>query len=236
MTVAPTTGTTGGVQGTALPVERGCGRRVRGGLYWECGLGPHGTPVEEFLLDPPVPPPTGLGLRARGVTPLVVDGVTHLLDWVGADSYPNTADFVEEVRRCGLSRRLPVTLDLSALSPASRLLLVHARARVVNAGEYGPFPCPTDRHVPGTDGCVGVWWEDVEGGEPCGGDNPRAVIRRLPSLAYAAWRRPHGVTPEYTAALFASFPAARLVVVAGGNGRAEAAAGRAVLPMAVVEA
>lgn len=222
--------------GTALAVERGCGRRVRGGLYWECGLGPGGTPVEDFLIDPPTPLPPGLRVSARGVTPLVADGVTHLIDWVGAEHYPNVADFVEEVRRFGLSRRLPITLDTAALTPASRLLLVHARARVVNAGRYGPFPCPTGTHAPGTDGCAGVWGEDVEGGTPRGGDDPRAVTRTRPSFRYDAWKRPDGVTPDYEPALFASFPASRLVVVAGGDGRAAAAAATAGLPTAAVSA
>ena len=233
MTMTMTTASTTGI---ALPVERGCGRRVRGGLYWECGPDPAGRPLEDFLIDPPTPLPEGLRVSARGVTPLVTGGVTHLIDWVGGAHYPNVADLVEEVRRFGLSRRLPVTLDTAALTPQSRLLLVHARALVRNAARYGPFPCPTHAHAPGTDGCAGVWWEDVEGGTPVGGDDRRAVQRTLPSLTYTAWRRPEGTDPDYLPALFASFPASRLVVVAGGDGRAAAVAARAGVPTAEVTA
>jgi len=138
------------------------------------------------------------------------------------------------VGRLGLSRRLPSTLDFAQLVPASRILLVHARARVENAQDYGPFPCPKRLHGPGTNACIGAWWEDVTGGTPVSGPDPRAVTRALPSVAYRARRAPEGVTGRYALGFFASFPASRLVVVAGGDGRARVAARRASLPVADV--
>ncbi len=38
-----------------VPLERGCGMREKGGLYACCGTSPFGKPVEEFLIDPPLP-------------------------------------------------------------------------------------------------------------------------------------------------------------------------------------
>jgi hypothetical protein len=125
----------------ADPVERGCGDREPGGVYAECGLSPHGSPLEEFLLDPPLPIPDGLDLinkpqlwqRTFPSGEPVYDVEEHpiydILMWVGAEFYPYCPDFIEEVRRYGASRRLNPNLDLSLLSQASRMILVHPRAR-----------------------------------------------------------------------------------------------------------
>lgn len=51
----------------ALPVERGCGFRERGGLYLELGLSRNGLPFDWFLLCPPQEPPEGLDLINKPV-------------------------------------------------------------------------------------------------------------------------------------------------------------------------
>jgi hypothetical protein len=97
-------------------------------------MGPGGRPVEDFLFCPP----TRLEELAKwtgelahlGVKLVQVGSVWHIFDWVGSQHYPNVADFVEEVRRFGLSRRLPKTLDFSKLTAESRIFLVHDRAWV----------------------------------------------------------------------------------------------------------
>lgn len=219
----------------AIAAPRGCGAsRTQGGVYWECGLDPEGAPIDEFLIDPPTPIPAGLTITPRGVSLIRIGGVAHVVDWVGAEHYPNVLDFVVEVGRLGLSRRLPVTLDFAQLVPASRILLVHARARVGNAHAYGLFPCPKGMHHPGTDACIGAWWEDVIGGTAVPGLDGRAVTRALPSVAYRARSAPEGVTPQHAPGIFASFPASRLAVVAGGDGRGRVVARRASIPVADV--
>lgn len=218
----------------AIPVERGCGSRKRGGLYAECGLSPWGSPLEDFLMDPPVPvDAAALGLRPIGVqlTDDPATGATHILDWVGEEHYPNVADLLEEVRRFGLSRRLARTLDLGRLDRRSRVLLVHRRAIVEDPAPYAEDwrrPCPKDlpehRDPPRlAPPCAGIWWEDVAGGEPPVQPDPedrRGVRRRMPSFAYAARRAPAGVRPGYRPGIFASFPISRLVVIADPEGGA----------------
>ncbi len=125
----------------ADPVERGCGEREPGGVYAECGLSTHGRPLEEFLLDPPLPVPEGLDVinkpqlwqRTFAAYEPMCDAdeqpIYDVLIWVGQEHYPYCPDFVEEVRRYGASRRLNPNLDLSLLSRASRMILVHPRAR-----------------------------------------------------------------------------------------------------------
>lgn len=237
----------------AISVERGCGSRVVGGVYAECGMGPGGHPLEDFIIDPPAILDSdgfaALGVSPRGVTLLEINGVYHILDWVGSENYPNVADFLEEVRRFGLSRRLPRNLDFAKLTAQSRLLLLHARAYIHNFHEYvwGGWVnikynrCPTKHPEHGLVEpplmCAGVWWQDVEGGQPSKSNSahPRLVHRKMPSFSYEAACRPEGVAPLYNTAIFASFPISRLVVIRDSEGhtheRAASNAGKAALPV-----
>lgn len=242
--------------GTAIPVERGCGRRKQGGIYGECGLHPWGSPLEAFLMDPPVPvDPAALGISPIGVT-LIDDpatDATHILDWVGEEHYPNVCDVLEEVRRFGLSRRLPRTLDYSRLDARSRILLVHRRALITDLSGYTvdwrrPCPKALAEHADPPHAaslCAGIWWEDVTGGAsvetPAGPlADPRHIRRTMPSFTYVARTTPPGVTPAYAPAIFASFPLSRLVIVRDPEGGTHAAAlaraGQASLPVDLEDA
>ena len=144
----------------ADPVERGCGERQPGGVYLETGLSPYGRPLEEFLLDPPLPVPDGIDLinkpqlwqRTFAAGEPVCDAEEHpiydMLMWVGAEFYPYCPDFIEEVRRYGASRRLNPNLDLSLLSRSSRMILVHPRARNLAWQTQTP-PATCSKDIPG---------------------------------------------------------------------------------------
>lgn len=212
----------------AIPVARGCGTRKTGGIYWTLGVGEGGVLLEEFLLDPPRP--LTMDIPPRGVTPICRknrDGkpVWHLLDWVGQRYYPNVLDFVEEVRRFGLSRRLPENVDFSKLTTESRLLLVHARAFVTNWLDFFPdryYACPCGKHHPETAPqppcCIAVWGEDIRKGKPCHDEgDPRLVERTMPSFSYLGRVPPEGVVAHYQQAVFASMPATWIEVVGGGT-------------------
>jgi hypothetical protein len=232
----------------AIPAERGCGERKSGGVYAEMGCGPDGLPLEHFIVDPPIViDPAALGLSPIGVQLVERDGVWHILDWIGSEHYPNVADFLEEVRRFGLSRRLAKTVDFSKLTERSKILVVHARAHVENFRTYADHwlgvrynRCPKElsaHNIPDApDSCAGVWWEDVEGGSPPRPttSTQRVVIRIMPAFNYVAASRPDGVTPRYRPAVFASFPITRLVVIRGEHDEHEPgqqAASRSTLPV-----
>lgn len=236
----------------AIPVRRGCGERKQGGIYGECGLSPFGRPLEDFLMDPPVAVDAAtLGLSPIGVT-LLPDGrtgATHILDWIGEDCYPNVTDMLEEIRRFGLSRRLPRTLDFARLDARSRILLVHRRALLLD-----PLPYLADQtrlcpkglpdHAPSVQPaphCAALWWEDVQGGAAVAGSaDPRLVRRSLPSFRYDARRAPDGASGRTTPAIFASFPLSRLVVIDDPEGKTHTAAleraGQAQLPVELEDA
>ena len=127
----------------AIPAPRGCGHRLPGGLYVESGLGPGGQPLDHFLIDPPLPVPAGLDLVNK---PQLLDdpttGIPHLWIWVGAEWYPYCADFIEEVRQLGASRRINHHLDLKRLVPGSRLILVHPHAlNTIWQDQRLPYTC-----------------------------------------------------------------------------------------------
>jgi hypothetical protein len=213
---------------SAQAVQRGCGTRVAGGCYAECGLSPFGRPLEEFFVDPPIRVDLhALGITPRGIHLIEQNGVWHVADWIGSQHYPNVADFIEEGRRFGFSRRCE-GIDYSRLTERSKMVLLHARAWIDNADEYLNYFCRV-RPVPGTEYdpcpcgrpdhqyknnpemCAGVWWNDVEGGDETG--DGRAVTRKMPSFTYDAFYRPAQVNPDYQTAIFLTLPITRLVVV-----------------------
>jgi hypothetical protein len=179
--------------------RRGCGDREPGGAYLCVPLSAEGSPLEAFLVDPPVPvDPRALGLSAIGVTLHQHGGATHVFDIVGREHYPAVAGFLEEARRMGISRRISRDADFARLTPASRLVLLHEHADVANAPAFPirrACPCRRPEHL--ADGfaamCARLWWD-----EPLDGAHHRLAI-------------------------FASFPIARVEVVrdpAGGRHRA----------------
>ena len=113
----------------ASAVRRGCGSRKEGGVYIECGLSPGGSPIENFLFDPPLT--IGSGIPAEWLMPhrapilFERDGAWHVVIWVGSDAYPSIWDYIEEVRVAGSSRRVSTTFDFSKLGPFSRQYFVH---------------------------------------------------------------------------------------------------------------
>lgn len=249
----------------APPVQRGCGFRMAGGVYLTMPTGPVGHPIECFLHDPCQQIEASLlGLSPIGVS-LFEDasGTTHVIDWIGSDNYPNVADFIEETRHYGVSRRVAKTLDFAKLGPGSRLFAAHSRAWISNAGEWykssGPedvdwHPCPAhtayshcgrglpvphplQAHVQGGT-CGRLWWHDVTGGK-LSADGTGEYWRLIGSTTYQAEPRPEGITPVYDLAIFGAFPIAQVEVVADREGgtheSAMIAASQARLPLVLCD-
>ena len=225
-----------------MTLVRACGVRARGAIYCVVGTSENGLPVEAFLVDPPiVVDSAALGLTSTGVKLIKRAGVDvwDVWDIVGGDSYPNVADFIEEVRRFGVSRRLPKTLDFSKLTAASRLVLLHGRAHIENfadyfaAGDWWNSSCPKglDEHREGVGSpgemCAGLWWDDLDCEEPecnpAGGYEARAMRRKMPGFEYIAHSRPENVTPDYKLAIFSRFPISNLAVIRDPDGSDEEA-------------
>jgi hypothetical protein len=204
------------------PATRACGRRIRGGVYAETRLSEVGMPTEYFIIDPPTPVEINeLGLASVGVQLIEIKGVHHVFDVVGQEFYPYPADFVEETRRLGASRRLPANLDFSRLGPGSRLVLIHARAVIENFTDYpGPpqVDCPKgiDVHTrsPLLEMCAGLWWHDLPE-EP---DESGWALRQIEGgTEYRGYPHPDGVVPSYQHGVFLSLPISNLAVIQGGE-------------------
>ena len=127
-----------------MGVTRGCGKRLAGGLYLEVGLSPFGKPLEDFLLDPPMPLPVEeLGISPVGMHFITPPGEREpaVFDWIGSEHYPNVADVVEEWRHCmrvgvnPVSRRISRATDFAQIQPGTKLVEIHARACIVNHAE-----------------------------------------------------------------------------------------------------
>jgi len=210
------------------------------------GAGPNAHPVECFMFDTPkVIDVAALGITSVGVHPVEnPDGSVWLYDIVGSEHYPNVADFVEETRRLGISRRLPRSLPWDRLDGRTRLILLHKRAMLLPE-LYAPYfktspaeavvgrrPCPravSNAHCgrgeaphQGFDPCNRVWYEDIEGGEPFESDflEPieRRVVRQIAETRYIGFRRPDWARPSYQLAAFLRFPLVTIDVVRDDEG------------------
>lgn len=212
----------------AEPGARRCGDgRTEGGLYLESGLGVGGSPLEDFLMDPPVAIPADLAatLTKIGVT-LVPggEGRPHdVIDWVGSGHYPYASDFLEEGREKGFSRKVSPGLDFALLGPGSRLIFVHERGRVANHGEHTAehlpgFACPTGNlsHGPGSD-CTGLLYAHAPGETP--GFGGRAYRAGAPGLPYPVGPLgPGAPAPVYQPAMIAALPLTNITLVTNGDG------------------
>lgn len=196
---------------------RGCGMRIAGGIYIEVDLvdgnEPGSVPFESTIVCPAAPVDVdALGISPVGVKLINVNGTYHVFDWIGSQHYPNVADFVEESRRMGISRRLAKTLDFDLLTRDSRLILIHARASIDNVADYhrviGPIECPRGLDPDHDDHCLGVSWRDLD---------PRTTAtagrRDMPSFTYPGSATPDTIAPVYRPAIFMSLPISRLAVV-----------------------
>ncbi len=229
-------------------IERGCGRRKMGGVYATVDTSLNGLPIEHFLLClPQIVDLDAMGISPVGVSLIEVNGVHHVFDFVGRKHYPNVADFVEEARWFGISRRCE-GIDYSKITSDSRLVLIHARAWVANAEEYvcglpekdlaeEVWPCPKGiKHHPMAEDeksvvpCSGLWWHDVEGAEN--------GLRKMPSFEYRASARPAGVDGQYQSAIYGVWPLSRFEVVSAPDGAHDkklSRVSRAQVPVSVVE-
>lgn len=139
--------------------ERACGNRVAGGIYATVGLGLSGHPIECFLTDLPRDVPwQEMGLSEIGVHAIrdQKTGIVNLWDIIGRNYYPFVADFIEEARRLGISRRVPSSLPWHQIDSRSRLILLHSRAVIRNAADYAdrePVVTSPHAHTPGWREC-----------------------------------------------------------------------------------
>lgn len=189
---------------------RGCGpARTQYDIYAEMALQCY--PEGSFLIDPPLPlSPAAFGVQSLGVKDFQDEhGVTHLIDIVGAEHYPEVTDYLTESQRMGISRKLSSAFPFERLTLGSHLYLAHRRARVSNHRQFegvSDFRC-TAGHAPGDD-CLQLAYH--------AGERDAQGQRHLPGGPYDM--RPHGQHDgKFEMALFMRVPITHLTVVEGPN-------------------
>jgi hypothetical protein len=203
--------------------KRGCGWRKTNAIYFTCGFSEKGQPLDFWIVDPPRPI-AGLNVNPLGVQPIEINGVTHILDWVGSSHYQNVADYLEETRALGVSRRIPSTFPFERLSPESKIIMIHARAIVHNQGDYlrglihTEHVCPKGIEIhpeAAKPCCAGIWWHDLEPDTATADDLyvKEYAVRKMDSFSYYGFIRRDDIKPIYEPGIFAMFPIGELQVV-----------------------
>ena len=218
---------------------RGCGTRQVGAVYLVSEPEKGGKPIEWFMPDPPVPLPESLfDMRKNGHNLHRFAGIYHAVDWVGESYYPNVADFVEEARLYGASRRCSPRLDFSLLQNGSCFVFVHRRAIIVNHMEMRVSPKCVKRDLspPGlisrpsnsssTDPQTVYVVEGAPGERPhlnaddlCAGvywhdvEGTQEGHRTIGDTRYPASARPHGFKPVYSPGIFLLMPITGIAVI-----------------------
>lgn len=195
---------------------RACGEgRTVDSIYMECGEMLGGSPIEQFVCDPTKPfNVEQFGICATG-THTFTDhqGVTHILDWVGEQYYEYPADFIEEARQMGISRKINEH-QVKRLTRASKLYLLHPKGHVNNHQEVGRDSlviCPNGQHHPG-DPCAGLHLVIPEKGAVKG-------HRPLVNGTYEVTPRRNGsVQAQYTHGVFMIVPITNLTLIARHDG------------------
>jgi len=197
---------------------RQCGPgRQEGHIYAECGFSSQGAPIERFLIDhPQAVNPAQLGLNAQGVSLIERTGVWHIVDLIGAMHYPHPADFIEEARAIGISRKIPRTADFNKLTAQSTLILIHPTGKVTNAaalaGHTQQFSCPCSKPHCAAEPCAGYhWWTaPADVGQTRHLKRTKYTVHALDVLA---------PTPTFTAAYIMAVPISNLSVIRNKSGQ-----------------
>ena len=168
-----------------------CGFRTVG--IYVCERGSlDGSPVEFFMIcPPPYVDMEAIGLSATGFRIIErVDwkgngiGIWDLWDYVGLDDNPWPADFIEQTRQLGTSRKISEAVVASAdfkkleahpfdPSLSSRHIYVHGRALIEDPEPFykersqHARPCPAgieahDKNESAWEMCAALWWEAVD--------------------------------------------------------------------------
>lgn len=103
--------------------HRGCLTRKPGAGYLYSDPSQENIDLDFLLIDPPWQPWKNMGvpwnyfMTAQGMTTWTDEnGVAHIFDYIGGESYPWFPWLHQEGQQFGFSRQIPVTTDLSGLS------------------------------------------------------------------------------------------------------------------------
>lgn len=181
---------------TREPVMRGCGSRQAGGVYLCTGLAKGGLPIESFYVDPVKAIAVECFRAPTLIADPFVEGLKHIAVWIGAEHYPSPADYLEECRRLGASRRIPSEFDFTPLTPGkSRMVMIHPLAFTTRIDEaICPVGIEGHGHAEADVSCLGQHWHYLESlganlqpqDEQPQGLEPKTRRRRIGETSYEA--------------------------------------------------
>ena len=176
---------------------------MQGGLYATAGTSRFGRPLEDFLIDAPVPyhgapfrtpliqRSSNIGIELKAVRGLIKN--TEILFWVGEEYYPYAPDFIEETKKWGVSKRIPLNFDLTKFKPGETwMYFIHPRAVVDRLEPVHSCPKNNEEHLLGRERCITTLYYLVDAREEPGpfgptyertiGDTDYGIPKLIPRL------------------------------------------------------
>jgi hypothetical protein len=180
-------------------IIRGCGERVKGGLYVRVATSPYGMPIEHFLIDPPLE-----YYGSCNLAPFFQGDDAYF--WVGEKFYPFCPDFIEETRLYGASKRISIDTDLSKFKPyATRLFFIHPKAVADLVEPVHECPKNKPEHLKGTERCITDLYYLIDGREVAG-DGGVFYERTIGSTSYTTPRIVSRESVKFSPGIFMWLP------------------------------
>ncbi len=143
------------------------------------------------------------------------EGIKDLIFWVGQEFYPFCPDYIEETRLFGVSKRIPVTMDLSGIVPfRSHMHFIHPRAIADTVAPAENCPRDLPLHHKGDEFCIKALYYFVDAIQ-----TDKGYIRQIGSTSYYIPLLLKNACPEYSPGFFLSLPFTHMEYVMPEDGK-----------------
>lgn len=189
-----------------------------GGLYACVQTSPQGSPLERFLVDPPIPHEC-----ASFRTPIAVDD-KRILMWVGEEHYPFCPDYIEETRLFGVSKRIPLGIDLKVFKPHETwMCFVHPRAVLDRIEPV--HVCPNEKrraeHMAGRERCITVLYYFVDAADSVDAGGRPVFERTIGDTTYTIPKLLPRQGEKYSPGIFLRLPFSHFEYILPAEGKVD---------------
>jgi hypothetical protein len=151
-------------------------------------------------------------------------GENQVLMWVGEEHYPFCPDYIEETRQFGVSKRVPLGMDLKVFKPhGTWLCFIHPKAVVERIDPV--HVCPNDRrraeHLAGRERCITELYYFVDAAESTDDDGKPVFKRTIGDTTYSVPKLLQRQDEKFGPGIFLRLPFSHFEYVLPGEGKVD---------------